>query len=250
MPGTPDYVLDNRTFWDKQASDWVAMGERAWTEEPQWGIWGIPESELALLPKDMAGMRAIELGCGTAYVSAWMARRGARVKLVLGPSSLQPEQEGLEVVRVRSAREMQRAATAEFGQMDAAIFAAAVADYRPAMVADEKIKKGEGSMQLELVRNPDIAAELSGSKKNGQITIGFAMETTDELANARRKLQQKNLDVIVLNSLREPGAGFAHDTNKITLIDHNKQREFELKTKAAVAADIVDDLVARLARSQ
>lgn len=77
MSDLPDYVLDNRAHWDRQAPDWVEMGERAWTEEPSWGIWGIPESELSLLPADMTGMRAVELGCGTAYVSAWMARRGA-----------------------------------------------------------------------------------------------------------------------------------------------------------------------------
>lgn len=177
------------------------------------------------------------------------ARRGAAVRLVLGPSALQPRHPGLEVVRVKSAREMYEAAAADFDRTHAAVFAAAVADYRPATVAEEKIKKGEGSLQLELVRNPDIAAELGKRRQNGQVLIGFAMETQNERENARAKLQRKGLDAIVLNSLREPGAGFAHDTNKITLLDHNKEREFELKPKSAVAADIVDDLVQRLAGS-
>ncbi|MEQ8705984.1 MAG: bifunctional phosphopantothenoylcysteine decarboxylase/phosphopantothenate--cysteine ligase CoaBC [Phaeodactylibacter sp.] len=169
--------------------------------------------------------------------------RGAAVHLVLGPSALSPSRPGVEVTRVGTAREMYKAATEVFGRCDAAVLAAAVADYRPAEAADQKIKKEGEEMSLRLIRNPDIAAALGQTKAAHQRLIGFALETQNGLENAKAKLARKNLDLIVLNSLADTGAGFNHDTNKITLLSKgNKKREFELKFKTAVAVDIVNAL--------
>ncbi len=168
--------------------------------------------------------------------------RGARVRLILGPSSLQPSAPHLQVIRVQTAREMFAAAAAEFEQCDLAIFAAAVADYRPGKVADQKIKKTEDALRIDLVKNPDIAATLGRQKQEHQRLIGFALETQEGEKHARRKLSGKNLDAIVLNSLRDEGAGFQHDTNKVSILTaaDNKLRRFELKTKEQVARDILD----------
>jgi phosphopantothenoylcysteine decarboxylase/phosphopantothenate--cysteine ligase len=179
---------------------------------------------------------------GVALAEAAIAR-GAQVTLILGPSHLQPAGEGLDVIRVTTAQEMFEAALAQFPGCDAAIMAAAVADYRPAEVADEKIKKSGDALQLQLVKNPDIAATLGQQKKKKQVLVGFALETNQAEENALDKLQRKNLDFIVLNSLQDPGAGFAVDTNKITIFTaDNKSHRFELKSKAAVAEDILDVL--------
>lgn len=173
------------------------------------------------------------------------AALGAEVDLVLGPSRLSPKNENIRVHRVESALQMYNAATAVFPDTDIAIMAAAVADYRPKTFAEQKIKKKEDAFTIELVENPDIAATLGQQKKDGQILIGFALETNDALQNARAKLKKKNLDLIVLNSLEHPGAGFNHDTNQITLIDQdNNLTKFELKSKAAVAEDILTAIIA------
>mgnify|MGYP000096468467 CR=1 FL=1 len=171
------------------------------------------------------------------------AARGASVTLILGPSALQPESESIRLHRVTTAREMYDAAMAAFPACDVAIMAAAVADYRPATAAEEKIKKKGDHLELQLVKNPDIALTLGQSKTPGQYLIGFALETHNAEAHARGKLQRKNLDLIVLNSLQDEGAGFGHDTNKVSLIRAgNKTRELELKTKRAVAADLLDEI--------
>ena len=170
------------------------------------------------------------------------AARGAAVKLVLGPTTLPVSAPSVAITHVRSAREMHAAAVEAWPECSDAILCAAVADYRPAEVATEKIKKGDGDLQLRLVRNPDIAAELGATKRDGQTLVGFALETENEEANAREKLLRKNLDLIVLNSPRTPGAAFGHDTNQIRLIDRNKVTSFELKPKRAVADDILDRL--------
>ncbi len=176
-----------------------------------------------------------------------LASRGAEVKLILGPSRLQPEHSNLECIRVESAQQMYEACVSRYGDCDAGIMAAAVADYRPSTVSDSKIKKKEGDMSLPLERTQDIAKALGASKKPGQILVGFALETDNEVANAERKIKKKNFDFIVLNSLRDKGAGFAHDTNKITILDKgNNIRNFELKTKAEVAVDIVDELASKM----
>lgn len=171
------------------------------------------------------------------------ARRGAQVHLILGPSRLDSQQRGLSITRVQTAQEMYEAAIAYFSQSDAAILSAAVSDYRPAEVAQEKIKKQSDSLQLNLVKNPDIAAALGAVKQAHQRIVGFALETNNEEENARAKLEKKNFDFIVLNSLQDPGAGFNHDTNKIKILGKdNKIRTFELKSKTAVAADILNEL--------
>lgn len=175
------------------------------------------------------------------------ARRGAKVTLVLGPSRLSPRESRVAVISVQTAEEMQRAALAEFADTDIGILAAAVADYRPREAAEHKIKKTGDTLRLELVKNPDIAASLGSKKLSGQLLVGFALETEDELANAQSKLEKKNFDLIVLNSLRDEGAGFNYDTNKITILGkNNKIRKFELKSKTAVAGDILDEVEALL----
>lgn len=171
------------------------------------------------------------------------AKKGASVKLLLGPSKLNPVGENMETIRVKTAQEMYEAAVQLFPSMDLAVFAAAVADYRPIHVADQKIKKKGEGMSIDLEKTPDIAAALGKMKKAGQMTVGFALETNNEKANASDKLERKNFDMIVLNSLRDKGAGFNFDTNKITILrKDNIQKEFELKSKAEVAEDIVAEI--------
>lgn len=173
-----------------------------------------------------------------------LANLGAQVDLVLGPSSLDPVHPNIHLRRVRSAQEMYEASLEVFEQVDMAILSAAVADYRPAHPAGEKIKKDKAEMSIRLEPTPDIAAALGARKKPGQILVGFALETENELENARAKRRKKNFDFIVLNSLRDAGAGFHHDTNKITLVfEDNKTEEFQLKSKQAVAEDIVAALI-------
>ncbi|RED93383.1 bifunctional phosphopantothenoylcysteine decarboxylase/phosphopantothenate--cysteine ligase CoaBC [Marinoscillum furvescens] len=176
---------------------------------------------------------------GTA-IALELASRGAQVQLVSGPTLTYPKHRNIQVTRVTSAQEMYEAAKSYFVSSDIAIFTAAVADYRPGEVADSKIKKTEQNLQITLVPNPDIAKEL-GAIKDKQFTVGFALETDNEETNALGKLKRKNLDMIVLNSLNHDGAGFAHDTNKVSIFDkHNNVHHFELKTKTEVAKDLVD----------
>lgn len=150
------------------------------------------------------------------------AQLGAEVTIVSGPVQIKAS-EGIEVVKVTSALQMLEAAEAAFKGTDIAIYTAAVADYRSADIAQEKIKKKGDSMSIELVKNPDIAAILGSQKKEGQILVGFALETENELENAQGKLIRKNLDLIVLNSLKTEGAGFGHDTNQVHVINRSNQ---------------------------
>ena len=173
-----------------------------------------------------------------------LAERGATVHLIVGPTKssldLGPS---VSVVKIESAQQMYDAATMFFPQCDAAILAAAVADYRPKVVSDVKIKKKDSEMTLELEKTPDIAAALGQLKQAHQRIIGFALETNNEFDNAVGKLKRKNFDAIVLNSLRDEGAGFSGDTNKISIIfDEKTFKNFDLKSKDAVAKDIVDAL--------
>jgi phosphopantothenoylcysteine decarboxylase/phosphopantothenate--cysteine ligase len=173
-----------------------------------------------------------------------LANQGAQVVLVTGPVHLNLTHPMVQRVNVMSAQEMLDACVAEFASCDAAVLSAAVADYKPSQVADQKVKKQEEQWQLAMTRTPDIAATLGAMKKTSQRLIGFALETESEIEHAKGKLERKNMDMIVLNSLRDEGAGFATDTNKITLIwPNNKIREFGLKPKSAVAADIVAGIV-------
>lgn len=173
-----------------------------------------------------------------------MAAQGAQVTLVSGPSAATISDPSINLVKVNSAQEMYEVCLNFFSETDVAILAAAVADYKPAHVADQKIKKKSESLTLELVKTQDIAAALGKLKKNGQFTVGFALETENEMENARKKLSAKNFDLIVLNSLNEAGAGFGHNTNKISIIDkQNNVRDFELKNKKDVAQDIVNTII-------
>jgi len=172
-------------------------------------------------------------------VATALAALGAEVHLVSGPSSL-PQPEGLaSFTRIESAQELLEACTARFSKVDIAVMAAAVADYRPAHRADQKIKKAGEALEVRLEKTADVLATLGSTRRDNQVLVGFALETQNELEHARGKLEGKNLDLIVLNSLNDPGAGFATDTNKVTLLfKGNKLRSFELKSKADVARDI------------
>lgn len=172
------------------------------------------------------------------------ARRGAEVTLVSGPVAL-PKPAGVHVVYVESARQMLEAAEKAFVEADIAIMAAAVADYAPERYVGHKIKREHDEVDsIRLVKNPDIAATLGRNKRAGQTLVGFALETDNGVANAREKLERKNLDMIVLNSLSDKGAGFGTDTNKITVITRDGETAFPLKSKADVAADIIDCITA------
>jgi phosphopantothenoylcysteine decarboxylase / phosphopantothenate---cysteine ligase len=172
-----------------------------------------------------------------------MKKRGAAVTLVLGPSYMSI-QSGINVIRVNSAAEMHVACKKEFANSDIAIMSAAVADYTPVNVALEKIKKTTGDFSLELTRTKDILKDLGEQKKANQFLVGFALETNDEIANALKKLAAKNADMIVLNSLNDAGAGFGHDTNKITIFDKTgKEYPFAVKSKKEVAKDIVNTII-------
>ncbi len=176
-----------------------------------------------------------------------LAGRGAEVALVAGPVNMSVKNPRIRRIDVESACEMCDAAMKEFQKCDIAVFTAAVADYRPRLKAESKIKReGTDSMQLDLVRNPDIAATCGAVKKKGQITVGFALETDDGLTAAEKKLSNKKLDFIVLNSLKDRGAGFACDTNRVTFVSVNGYRPFDLKTKKEVAVDIADEIELRL----
>lgn len=177
-------------------------------------------------------------------IASELAEQGARVILVTGPTHLSLSHPMVETIRVESAVEMLEACVEHFGTCDGAVMSAAVADFTPAHPASQKTKRGRDNWSLELKPTTDIAAALGASKREGQVLVGFALETHDELANARKKLAKKNLDLIVLNSLNDPGAGFGTDTNKVTILDrYNNSEEFELKSKASVAADIVEKII-------
>lgn len=172
-------------------------------------------------------------------------RRGADVTLVCGPVSTQLSPMAAQLIKrinVESCQEMFNAATTVFPNCNAAILCAAVADFRPDHQADQKIKREGDDLQLRLLPNPDIAAELGRMKQSGQRLVGFALETNDEQANAQKKLQKKNLDFIVLNSLRNEGTCFQSDENQISIINADGQRDYECKSKSAVAKDIIDQL--------
>ena len=172
------------------------------------------------------------------------ASRGAEVTLVSGPVDIKVSGRGINVVKVESARQMLEACEAHFGDSDIAVMCAAVADYAPAHSSDKKIKReGHDAPVIELVKNPDIAKTLGGAKRPGQILVGFALETDHEETNAQGKLASKHLDMIVLNSLSDAGAGFGTDTNKVTIYTADgRALPFSMKSKAEVAGDILDTI--------
>lgn len=180
---------------------------------------------------------------GIELTKAFLAE-GASVILVLGPVSMAvPEHPQLQVVAVETAAQMFNACQEYFEEYDIAVFAAAVADYTPKHPAASKIKKIDDVLVLELVKTKDILLEAGKCKKPNQVLVGFALETENEVAHAQQKLLKKNADCIVLNSLNEPGAGFKHATNKISILEKNGRIiNFELKSKEAVARDIINYL--------
>ena len=175
------------------------------------------------------------------------AERGAEVVLISGPVSIKAHHPSINVVSVESAQQMHDAALSAFADSDAAIMCAAVADYAPVVVAEKKIKREKDDIPvIELKKNPDIAAALGKIKKPGQMLVGFALETDNEMANDQSKLERKNLDMIVLNSLADKQAGFGVDTNKVTIIEKDGTvHSYEVKPKKEVAADIVDLITAK-----
>jgi phosphopantothenoylcysteine decarboxylase/phosphopantothenate--cysteine ligase len=176
-----------------------------------------------------------------------LANEGATVNLVTGPTQQHTANSSVSVKHVVSAEDMFNTCSTLFPTADITVLSAAVADYRPTVKADQKIKKKEENLILELTKTRDIAASLGKLKHNGQIIVGFALETEHEKDNALKKIEAKNFDLIVLNSLNDKGAGFGHDTNKITIIDKNQQsREYGLKTKKEAAMDIVDAIVKKV----
>ena len=174
------------------------------------------------------------------------ASRGAEVILVSGPVTLKEHHPNIRRIDVESAEEMYEEARRAYTDADAGILCAAVADFTPDHTADHKIKRGKDGMTIQLKPTKDIAASLGATKKEGQVLVGFALETNDEQQNAKGKLERKNFDFIVLNSLNDKGAGFRVDTNKISIIDRQDTTSYPLKNKSEVAKDIIDRLVQTL----
>jgi len=161
----------------------------------------------------------------------------------LGPSEVKVNG-GIKVIKIKSAEEMFHACEKTFPESDIAVMSAAVADYTPVTTAKEKIKKTENDFSVQLTKTKDILKYLGSQKRNGQFLVGFALETNNEKDNALKKLESKNADMIILNSLNDAGAGFGHDTNKITIFDNKgKEYPFETKSKKEVAIDIVNTII-------
>ncbi|MDQ1769437.1 phosphopantothenoylcysteine decarboxylase [Labilibaculum euxinus] len=174
-----------------------------------------------------------------------LASQGAQVILVSGPTSLSTQNQNIKRIDVVSAREMYEASLRAFPSCDGGIMTAAVADFTPVTTENTKVKRGKENYTIELTPTKDIAASLGNIKTINQFLVGFALETNDEETNAKLKLEKKNLDFVVLNSLNDKGAGFQYDTNKITIINKRGEcKKFGLKSKAEVAKDIVNELIA------
>jgi phosphopantothenoylcysteine decarboxylase/phosphopantothenate--cysteine ligase len=173
-----------------------------------------------------------------------LASRGAEVTLISGPVFISSKNKNIKRISVTNADEMYTTCMSNSASYDIAILAAAVADYTPTEIADQKIKKKEGEMVITLKRTKDILASLGESKSKEQILVGFALETENELTNARKKLEEKNADLIILNSLKDKGAGFGHDTNKVTFLFKNgTEKQIEIKPKSVLAKDIVNAII-------
>lgn len=180
-------------------------------------------------------------------LAAGCLEEGADVVLVSGPVSLTLSHPRLKIIRITTALEMLEESKKYFSQTDIAVFTAAVADYRPEFVADQKIKKNDDNFAIHMVKNPDIAKEFGMQKKTGQLSIGFALETNDEESNALKKLESKNLDLVILNSMQDDRAAFGYNTNKISIFSRTKARQdYPLKEKHLVACDIVAQISALL----
>ena len=224
----------------EKIADAICQGERLKVKGERWLVTAGPTYERIDSVRFIGNYSSGKMGFALAEA---LAEAGADVELVAGPTALNVStNQHINVHRVESAREMYAAATEIFPSCNGAILSAAVADYRPAECADHKLKKkGDEGMTLQLVQNPDILATIGGMKKAGQTLVGFALETDNEEANAQRKLEKKNLDYIVMNSLREEGAGFGHDTNRVHIIAQDGSRtDSPLMSKQEVARLIVE----------
>jgi len=217
-------------YFDKKRDPWFAGKRAVITAGPTYeGI-----DPVRFIGNHSSGKMGIK-------IAEALADKGVAVDLILGPTKEPVQNESVAVTRITSAQEMLNAVQNHWLGADIGIFAAAVSDYRPAQLADHKIKKDAESFSVEFVKNPDILAWAGANKKEDQLLIGFALETQNLVENGRKKLQKKNLNCIILNSLQDSGAGFGLDTNKISILDnHNNLTDFELKTKTEVAADIVE----------
>ena len=174
------------------------------------------------------------------YIAEELAGIGAKVILISGPTDITPGSQDIEIINVNTAEEMYRHCKSRFKDADGALLVAAVSDYKPKSVSNEKIKSSKNNIIMEFEKTVDIAEELGKMKNSKQFLAGFALESEDEIKNAHDKMVRKNFDFIVLNSLRDQGAGFRHETNKITIIDRNNKRtDFELKQKKEVALDVI-----------
>jgi phosphopantothenoylcysteine decarboxylase / phosphopantothenate---cysteine ligase len=172
------------------------------------------------------------------------ANQGAEVSLICGPTTLVTSNNSIHRIDITSAEELYLAAVKEFSTADVSILSAAVADFKPSIIAKQKIKKGDAAPVINLEPTKDTLLELGKLKKKNQLLVGFALETENEVENAKKKIKNKNLDLIVLNSLNDKGAGFKGDTNKVTIIDkYNNLKEFQLKTKQEVAKDILNTIL-------
>ena len=179
---------------------------------------------------------------GYAIAESFLSQ-GAEVILISGPVHVKLEHHNLQVINVNSAMEMYLACCCYFETIDIAVFSAAVADYRPAVIAEQKIKKDDASFFIRMIKNVDIAYEFGKIKTANQIAVGFALETNDELKHAVGKLDKKNLDMVVLNSMNDANATFGYDTNKISIIKNDfTKKDFPLKPKTEVANDIVAEI--------
>jgi phosphopantothenoylcysteine decarboxylase/phosphopantothenate--cysteine ligase len=238
----PENIVTFLDSWFKSKSDQPLSGKKALvTAGPTFE----PLDPVRFLGNHSTGKMGIA-------IAEELSARGAEVTLVLGPTSLKPTDSSIRVVAIGSALEMSNACSSLFPESDITVFAAAVADYKPRHFSETKIKKKDDDLVLELEKTVDIAAALGKQKKPGQIMAGFALETDNEEFNAKAKLVKKNLDLIVLNSMRDAGAGFGHDTNKVTVISNDGNMvSYELKHKKSVAADIVNQIIrlANLKRS-
>jgi phosphopantothenoylcysteine decarboxylase / phosphopantothenate---cysteine ligase len=175
------------------------------------------------------------------------AKKGAIVTLISGPTNMKTAEPSIEIISINTAKELQKIVEEKWPAQDIGIFSAAVADYRPENISDEKIKKTSDSLTIKLVKNPDVLLWAGNHKQENQYLVGFALETENETENGFRKFEKKNLNLLVLNSLKDEGAGFGHDTNKVSFLKkNNKIRSFELKDKALVIVDIVNEIEADL----
>lgn len=231
----PEEILEQVTFFFQQQS--VLNGKTALITA---GPTNEPIDPVRFIGNNSSGKM------GFAIAEA-LANKGATVKLVTGPTTQHIINPHIDVIAVKTAAEMFEACQSIFNEADISVFAAAVADYRPREAAPQKIKKEDSHMSVELVKTVDIAATLGKQKRKDQFTVGFALETENESSNALKKLESKNFDLIVLNSLRDEGAGFGHDTNRIRIFDKQENvLTFELKTKKEVAEDIVQTIIKKI----